>query len=206
MSINDKVSDALAELVDLEVPEALVSGEMQQRLQDFAMRLQAQGMTLDQWLESSGQDSQDFVDSLRDTAGRAAKFDLALRAVAEAEQIEVSDDELDAEYAKIADQLQLEPAAVRKQFEEADQVSALRGDLRRARAMEFLTETVEIVDEDGNVIDRADLEPPAEDVDDSDGATAAIGEADAGDPASVEDSTDEATASDAAAETEEGTE
>ena len=56
MSLREKVSDALAELVDVEVPEALVNNEMQQRLQDFAMRLQAQGLTLDQWLENSGQD------------------------------------------------------------------------------------------------------------------------------------------------------
>jgi trigger factor len=201
MSINDKVSDALAGLVDVEVPEALVSGEMQQRLQDFAMRLQAQGMTLDQWLESSGQDSQDFVESLRDTASRAAKFDLALRAVVAAEDIQVDDDELEAEYAKIADQLQLEPAAVRKQFEEADQVSALLGDVRRGKAMAFIVETVEIVDEDGNVIDRADLEPPPDDDDASTEAPATVAD-------SVEASTDEATARDAGAdtETEEGNE
>jgi len=200
MSINDKISDALADLVDLEVPEALVNSEMQQRLQDFAMRLQAQGMTLDQWLESSGQDSQDFVDSLRETAARAAKFDLALRAVAEAEQIQISDDEVDAEYAKIAEQLQLEPKAVRKQFEEADQVSALIGDMRRARAMEFLTETVEIVDEDGKVIDRADLEPPAEDGEEP------TDDADSVEGSTPTDPTPEASASDTGAESEEATE
>jgi len=169
------------------------------------MRLQAQGMTLDQWLESSGQDSQDFVDSLRDTAARAAKFDLALRAVVAAEQIEVDDDDLEAEYVKIADQLQLEPKAVRKQFEDADQVSALLGDVRRSKAMAFIVETVEIVDEDGNVIDRADLEPPPDDDD-------TVAEAPADVAGSVEDSTDEATAvaagteTEAETETEEGTE
>jgi len=173
---------------------------MQQRLQDFAMRLDAQGMSLDQWLQSSGQDSEDFVENLRETAGRAAKFDLALRAVAEAEAFEVSDDELEAEYAKIAEQLQLEPKAVRKQFEEADQVSALIGDMRRARAMEFLTETVEIVDEDGTVIDRADLEPPAEDGEEP------TDDADSVEGSTPTDPTPEASASDTGAESEEATE
>ena len=207
MSINDKISDALIELVDVEVPDALVSAEMQQRLQDFAMRLQAQGMTLDQWLASSGQDSEDFIENLREMSGRAAKFDLALRAVAEAEQFEVTDDELEDEYAKIAEQLQLKPAAVRKQFKEADQVSALMGDIRRGKAMIFLTETVEMVDEHGTVIDRADLDPS----DDDDEATGALTEAPSADPDSVEDSTPsdstpEASASDVDAENEEGNE
>jgi hypothetical protein len=118
-----------------------------------------------------------------------------------AEDIQVDDDELEAEYAKIADQLQLEPAAVRKQFEEADQVSALLGDVRRGKAMAFIVETVEIVDEDGNVIDRADLEPPPDDDDASTEAPATVAD-------SVEASTDEAPPRDAGAdtETEEGNE
>ncbi|MEI7593946.1 MAG: trigger factor [Actinomycetes bacterium] len=198
MSINDKASDALADLVDVDIPDALVSGEMQQRLQDFAMRLQAQGMTLDQWLANSGQDSEDFIESLRDTARRSAKFDLALRAVVEAEHIEVNDDELEAEYAKIAEQLQLKPTAVRKQFEEADQVSALKGDIARGKAMAFIIETVEIVDEEGNVIDRADLEPPPE-------LDPAPSVADAVDADSVEDSIEVAGTTDAETDTEEGT-
>ena len=57
----------------------------EQRLQDFAMRLQAQGLTLDQWLENSGQDQAEFVETLRTTAAQAARFDLGLRAVAAAE-------------------------------------------------------------------------------------------------------------------------
>ncbi|HVN52664.1 MAG TPA: trigger factor [Acidimicrobiales bacterium] len=159
MTLRDKVGEAAAELVDVEVPEALVSHEMQQRLQDFAMRLQAQGLTLDTWLDSTGQDADQFVGELRETAVRAAKFDLALRAVAEAEQIEATDDELDAEFAQVASQLHLTPDEVRRRFDDSDQVSAVRADIRRRKALDWLVERVEIVDEDGEPIDRADLEP-----------------------------------------------
>jgi len=189
MSLREKVSDALAELVDLEVPEALVNMEMQQRLQDFAMRLQAQGLTLDQWLDNTGQEQGEFVETLRTTAAQAAKFDLGLRAVASAEAIEVTDEDLDAEFAQVAERLQLEPAAVRKQFVDADQISSVEADIRLRKALDFLVSTVEIVDEDGNVIDRDDLEMTDDTDDDSDDGSD-DSEAQAVDAASVEGPTE----------------
>ena len=194
MSIRDKVGDALAELVEADPPEALVNNEMQQRLQDFAMRLQAQGMTLDQWLDSSGQDSAEFVANLREVSMKAAKFDLALRAVAEAEELEATEEDLDAEFADVAQRLELDPAVVRKQFIEADQISSVQADIRLRKALDWLVETVEIVDEDGNALDRADLEIPKED--DEEGP----------DAASVEGPTTEGEADEAAAEHEEDAE
>ena len=62
---------------------------------ELVMRLQAQGATLDQYFETSGQDQQSFVDELRETATEGVRVDLALRAVAEAEAIEPSDEDLD---------------------------------------------------------------------------------------------------------------
>ena len=194
MSVRDKVGDALAELVEADPPEALVNHEMQQRLQDFAMRLQAQGMTLDQWLDGSGQDSGEFVENLREVSTKAAKFDLALRAVAEAEGLEATDEDLDAEFADVAQRLELEPAVVRKQFTEADQISSVQGDIRLRKALDWLVETVEIVDEDGNAVDRADLEITPQD--DEEGP----------DAASVQGPTTEGEADEATAEHEEDAE
>ncbi|MGZ4704929.1 MAG: trigger factor [Acidimicrobiales bacterium] len=205
MSLREKVSDALAELVDLEVSDALVNNEMQQRLQDFAMRLQAQGLTLDQWLENSGQDQAEFVETLRTTAAQAAKFDLGLRAVAAAEGIEATDDDLDAEFAQVAERLNLEPAAVRKQFVDADQIPQVEADIRLRKALDFLVSTVEIVDEEGNPIDRADFEI-ADDDTSNDTDDASLVEAQADDAASVKDSNDDAGDADTDSEHEEGNE
>jgi trigger factor len=162
MALRDKVGEAAAELVDVEVPEPLISTEMSQRLQDFAMRLQAQGLTLDTWLESSGQQTDQFVEELRATSVQAAKFDLALRAIADAEEIEATDEELDTEFAQVAEQLKITPDEVRRRFDDSDQITAVKGDIRRRKALDWLVERVEIVDEDGEPIDRADLEPSEE--------------------------------------------
>ncbi len=88
----------------------------------------------------------------------SAKVDLALRAVADAEQIECSDDDLDAELAQVAERIGQRPDRVRAEFERGGQLSAVRSDVRKRKALDWLLEQVEIVDEDGHAIDRADLE------------------------------------------------
>ena len=158
MQMQQKTAEALAELVDTDVPEALVDTEVQQRLEDLAMRLQAQGIGVEQYLATTGQDQATFIAELRQTAAQGVKVDLALRAVVDAEQIDVSDDDLEVEYASVAERVGQKPAQVRKQLERNGQVSAVRSDLRKRKALEWLIEQVELVDGSGTTIDRASLE------------------------------------------------
>ena len=159
MAVRDEAVKALAELVEDDVPEALVNSEMERRLHDLAHRLEAQGATIQQYLEATGQGQQQLVDDLRSTATDAVKADLALRALAEAEELEVTDEDLDLEIAQLADRMQQPVGALRAQLEAADQMPAVRSDIRKAKALGWLMEHVEIVDEEGNPIDRADLQP-----------------------------------------------
>jgi trigger factor len=158
MALREKVGEALAQLVEEEIPEPLVAAEMQQRIQDLAMRLQAQGMQLEQWLAMSGEDPQTFTDQLKETAATSVKVDLALRAVVAAEGIEVADDDLEEELASVAQRVGAPVDEVREQFERGGQISAVRSDIAKRRALEWLLERVEVVDTEGQPIDRADLE------------------------------------------------
>ena len=79
MALREGAANALSQLVDEELPEALIDDEMRNRLQDLAMRLQAQGMSIEQYMAATGRSQPEFVEELR-TAGReAVKVDLALR-------------------------------------------------------------------------------------------------------------------------------
>lgn len=158
MALREKASEALAELVEDDLPEALVSAELNDRLQDLALRLQAQGITLEQWLAASGKGQEELVGELRQTAAVAAKVDLALRAVADAQGIEVDDDDLQAELDTLAERVDSTPAKVRDQLERADQMPAIRSDVRKRKALEWLLDAVVIVDEEGRTVDRSDLE------------------------------------------------
>jgi trigger factor len=178
MAFREKVGEALAELVTDEVPEAMVQNEMGQRLQDLSMRVQAQGMRLEQYLMMTGTDPEAFSQELKDTATQGVKVDLALRAVAEAEGLECTDDDLAEELEAVATRVGEDAAAVHEQLERAGQLSAVRSDIRKRKALEWLLDRAEVLDPEGNPIDRSELEPPADDQDDEDDSEDPAAEAD----------------------------
>jgi trigger factor len=158
MALREKAAEALVQLVEDEAPDPLVQREMRARLEDLAMRLSAQGMTAEQYLGATGRTQEQLVEELREAAVQAVKADLALRAIADAESIEVTDEDVDGEILALAARLREKPEKVRKQLERNEQLPAVRSDLRTRKALEWLLEHVEVVDPDGEPIDRADLE------------------------------------------------
>ena len=152
-----KVGDALAELVDLEPPEAMVSSDLNQRVQGTVQQFQAQGIDFEQWLQATGQDPEQFVESMRGQAEQGVKVDLGLRAVAEAESLDVEDHELEAEYSRMAMQHGQKSKDIRKAYERNDAVAGLVSQIRKSKAMDWLVHHVEFVDEAGTTIDRDTL-------------------------------------------------
>ncbi|MHB1930032.1 MAG: trigger factor [Acidimicrobiales bacterium] len=155
------VLEALIELVDIDPPEPLVQGEFERRAHDFAHRLESQGVTISQYLRATGQDEQDVVAGLRAEAVPAVKADLALRAVADAEGTDVTEEEIDAEVARLATAYGQKPEALRANLQRAGQMPAVRSDLKKSKALEWLVEHVELVDPDGQPVDRSLLAPEA---------------------------------------------
>ena len=156
-SLVDRTALALAGLVDQDVPEVMVNAEVNERARTMIGRLQQQGISLEQWLGATGQEPQGFTETLRGEATSAVKVDLALRAVAEAELLEPTDEDIEAEYARIARQVNEKPARVRQAYERNDAVGGLRAELRKRAAMDWLLANVEVVDPDGKPVDRGML-------------------------------------------------
>jgi trigger factor len=161
LQLREKALEALVELVTDDAPEPLVDAEVERRLHDLGHRLEAQGATIDQYLQATGQEPQAFVDELRSAAVPSVKADLALRALADAEELEAAEEDIDDEVARLATQLDRSPAQVRRNLVTADQMPAVRSDVRKAKALAWLMEHVDVVDSEGQPIDRAELEPPA---------------------------------------------
>ena len=162
MAVRDGVLASLVALVEDEAPEPLVEAEVERRANDLQHRLSHQGASLQQYLEATGTTGEALIGQLREQAVEAVKADLGLRAVAEAEQLDASDEEVDAEIARIAERVGQPVATVRDQLERAEQLPAVRSDLRRSKALEWLVEHAEVVDEEGRPVDRALLEAPEE--------------------------------------------
>ncbi len=161
-ALRSQVIEAVTELVTEDPPVALVNEEISHRAHELEGALKQQGATLGQYLTTTGRSQEQLIEELRAQSTHAVKADLALRAVADAENIEVTDEDVEAEIGRLADRFEAEPEQVREQLESTEQMPAVRSDVRKGKAIEWLVDHVEVVDADGHPIDRALLEDEPE--------------------------------------------
>ena len=173
----EAIADAVAGLVTGEVPEPMVASEIESRVGSITRDLAQRGHELDGYLSSIGQSREEFEAGLRVTADRSVRLDLALRAVAAAEGLEADEDALDAELHQVVltasqrtpngESAEVDAAAEATRLREAlasmGQLSPMRSEISKRAALEWITERVELVDPDGEVIDPELLRPPGAD-------------------------------------------
>ncbi len=159
LQARDKVLEAAADLVTIEAPETLVAQEMERRLHDLHHRLEPQGVTIPQYLAATGQDQEVFLAGLREGCAKAVKADLALRAVAAQEEINVDESEIDLEIERLAERMEAKPAKVRRDLEQRGALEAVRSDLARGKALQVLIDHATVVDASGTPVnlDLSDL-------------------------------------------------
>jgi trigger factor len=191
MALRNNALEALIELVVDEPPASMVDSEVQRQLHELSHRLESQGATINDYLQATGQSGEDLVAALRQQAIPSVKADLALRAVAEAEGIDPTAEDLDAEIERLAGSYRMKPAQLRRELERAEQLPAVRSDWKKSRALEWLIEHVEIVDTEGELVDRSLLEPDPEALAaPGDGQTRADSDAAAPEPAATTEGAD----------------
>jgi trigger factor len=162
MALRQKSLEALSGLVaDDDVPEVLVDAEVNERLHDLQHRLEAQKLGLAEYFQATGTTPNELLDAVRSDAQGAVKADLALRALVEAEEMTLSDEELDAEIVTMAERMGTTPADLRGQLDTAGRTGAVRSELRKSKALEWLLDHVDLVDEEGNPMSRDDLKADA---------------------------------------------
>lgn len=156
--VRDRALEALIGLVDEDPPTPMVESRLEEKIHDFGHRLESQGVSIEQYLALSGQDGAGLIAEIRSSAEQDIRGDLALRALADALDIVVTDDDLEAEYALIAESVGQPIESVKEQLVRNDRVTAVRSELRKGRALEWLVANVAIVDQDGKPVDRAELQ------------------------------------------------
>ena len=157
MALRSRAVEALVELVQDDPPESLIDAEVRERLHDLGHRLEQRHISLEQFLQASGRDRAGLLAELQAEAAGAVRADLALRALAEAEDLDVSDEDLDAVVADMAEQAGTTGADLKRRLDRAGRLPAVRSDQRKAKALEWLLEHVELVDEEGKPVDRDEL-------------------------------------------------
>jgi trigger factor len=157
LSLRNNTLEALVGLVGEEPPGALVDVEVRRMAEDLGNRLDAQGVPLPRYLEAIGRTVEDLIAEMRVQAVPNVKADLALRAVADAVGIEPSEAEMDEFLTRLAVQSGLPPEQFRQEVERTGRRLAVRSDLRKSKAFDWVVEHAKVADEEGNPVDVAAL-------------------------------------------------
>ena len=137
----DAVVRAVIEDSEMELPEAMIETQQRQMVNEFAQRLQMQGMNMDQYLQYTGGSVDQMLAQVKPQAIERIKSRLVLEAVAEAEKIEVSDADVDAEIESMAHQYRMEVEKLKEMMSDAEK-KQLKSDLAVQKAADFLVENV----------------------------------------------------------------
>ncbi|WP_031556164.1 trigger factor [Lachnospira multipara] len=139
-----KEDEAIAKLIEdskMDIPEAMVETQVNRMAQDFAQRLQAQGLSLDQYFKYTGTTADSLVNEMKPEALKRIKSRLVLEAVVKAENIEVSEEEVQAELEKMASQYGMEVEQI-KNFMGENETKQIKEDLAVTKAVELIVSSV----------------------------------------------------------------
>lgn len=104
----DAAIEKVIEGAQMEIPEAMIKTQVNQMVNDFASRMQAQGLTMEQYFQFTGLTSEKLAEDMKPQALKRIQTRLVLEKIAEVENIPVSDEELDEEFKKMAEMYKME--------------------------------------------------------------------------------------------------
>jgi trigger factor len=159
MAVREKVLQAVGAKVAVDIPEPLIQEEMERRLHNLIHRLEEQGATVEQYMMATGVTQDQLIADVRLEATKAVKADLALRSVVAAEEIVAGDEDVEAEIARLAERSGRKPAQLKKEIERGQGLQAVRSELSRGKALQFLVDHATVVDEEGKPLDISFPEP-----------------------------------------------
>ena len=139
----DKAVEEAVANAQMDIPDAMVDTEVRQMANDFAQRLQQQGLTLDQYFQFTGMTAEKMMEEMRPQAEKSIKTRLVLEAIVKAENIEVSDERVEEELTKMAEAYQMEVEKL-KEFMGENEKKQIKEDLAVQEAITLLVnESVE---------------------------------------------------------------
>ncbi|MCS5695248.1 trigger factor [Desulfofundulus thermocisternus] len=143
--IRQAVVKKAVENARVDIPEEMIKNRLAEMMESLERRLMYQGLTLESYLKYSNSSVEDLEERLRPDARDSLKTMLVLDAIAKAENITVSEEEIQAEIERMAKEMQQDPAVVRKVVEGQGQLDAVITGLVREKVIQFLVDHARIV-------------------------------------------------------------
>ena len=133
-----KVADGLTG----EIPDAMVEAQAQRFVDNFRMQIQSQGLPFDKYLEMTKMDEDSLLEQAKEPAARQVKMDLAVGAIIKAEGLEATDEDVDAEYEKMAKQYGMEAEEIKKYMD----AEVIREQVLRDKAIRVVVDSAVAVE------------------------------------------------------------
>jgi trigger factor len=175
MEARDKALEALLAIVEVPLPEAAVSSEVEGRFHNLGHQLENSGLTLEGYLADEEKSREDFDAEVRASAEQAVKASLVLDAIARKEELGVTDAELTEQIVRRAQRAGIAPQSYADQLVQAGQIPVLAGEIVRGKALGIVLEGAKVTDASGNEVDikalsaELDGRAPAFEVEDHEG-------------------------------------
>ncbi len=143
-TMKNEVVEKLAENLEVEIPEVMVKNEIENMMKDFEYNLSYQGMDLKTYFQYTGSSKELMEEQMKDDAEKRVRISLAVEAVSKAEEIEATDEDLEAEYAKMAELYKLEVDKVKEIFHNS-QDTGIKSTIVARKTVDLLLDNAKLV-------------------------------------------------------------
>lgn len=143
---NVEKEEAITKATDnttIDIPEAMVNTELDRMVSEFAQRIQQQGLDLQTYFQFSGQDESQLREQMKDDAEQRVKTNLTLTAIAEAEKIEATDEDIDKELEKMSKQFNISVEDIKNTLGNTD---IIKNDVRIQKVIDLLRDNAKFVE------------------------------------------------------------
>ncbi|EZZ45954.1 trigger factor [Staphylococcus aureus] len=143
---NVEKEEAITKATDnttIDIPEAMVNTELDRIVSEFAQRIQQQGLDLQTYFQISGQDESQLREQMKDDAEQRVKTNLTLTAIAEAEKIEATDEDIDKELEKMSKQFNISVEDIKNTLGNTD---IIKNDVRIQKVIDLLRDNAKFVE------------------------------------------------------------
>ena len=140
----NNVVEKVVSNASMEIPEAMIEEQVNRTIEDYARRMRSQGLTMEQYMQFTGMTADKLKEEIRPQAEKRIRTRLVLEAVAEAEKLEASEDAVEAEIRKMAENYKMEPDRAKELLGE-EGIRRMKEDLAVQEAIDFLVAEAQLV-------------------------------------------------------------
>ena len=156
-SFENALMEKVADGIECDIPDALIDEQCKRFLDEFKQRLESQGIPYDQYCKMMNMSEEKFLADGREPAEKQVKLDLAMAEIMKVENLEVSDEEVEAEYQKLAEQYKMELDMLKKYLD----TNSVREQLLREKTIAVVVDSAKVTKKAAKKADEAEEKKPA---------------------------------------------